>query len=276
MSFFRKGDLNRFVRSFAKYIQMNKKGLLTGVAIAGTFINTGMAVRTGWNVHDIYNKMIYDLSFIDPRDYMTRKSIINKACMDAIPYIFGTAATTLGTSGAMMYYNHITNQQIAALATGYMSYKTMYDVTDNKITEVFGDKGHSQIRQAIAQDETNKVAMKGSDAILVTGTGSFICVDPKTGRAFRTCGEALIAAKEKISEKITAREWASQNDLYIELGIGQVEDGHLVGFPASECFKDAFGKCIAPIDILTTDYNGEPAYELDYVLYPKPEYIANS
>lgn len=266
-----KRELLKISKDVILYASIHKRSILTGATLAETIVNSAVWFKSGYRVHGIYNKMIYDLQQCHPEDLVSRKSIIMNALWEAFPDIV-TGIVMTGVTGGTILYNHkVNSKQIAALGAAYTATKATLDATESKIEELFGAKGKQEVHQSIAQDETNKAATQ-RNYTFVPGKGSYWCLDPKTARAFRTCAESLAAAKDAISEKVSQRHWASQNDLYIELGIDQVEDGNLLGFPEGECYKNN-GRVEIPLNFLVTNYLGEPAYELDYCLYPRPDYI---
>lgn len=272
-----KRDINKIAKAAVAYTTKNKRSILTGITVAETFFNAYAWCKAGYNINDIYKECLNNLDMCEADDREARHKIVMEALYKAAPDLIVGVIATSATTGTILYNHKITSREIATLGAAYSATRMTLDATNNKIEELFGEKGRTQVRQSVAQDNTNKVAASGG-SVLVTGMGSFVGIDFSTERAFRTCGESLKGAIDAISERINNYHWACLNDLYDEIGLKRIPApfGTEFGWPDSECYRTANGTVRAPIDIRVTDYNGEPAYYLDYDVYPKPDYYHNS
>ena len=272
-----KRDISKIAKAAVAYTAKNRRSILTGITVAETFFNAYAWCKAGYNINDIYKECLNNLDMCEADDREARHKIVMEALYKAAPDLIVGVIATSATTGTILYNHKITSREIATLGAAYSATRMTLDATNNKIEELFGEKGRTQVRQSVAQDNTNKVAASGG-AVLVTGMGSFVGIDFSTERAFRTCGESLKGAIDAISERINNYHWACLNDLYDEIGLKRIPApfGTEFGWPDSECYRTANGMVRAPIDIRVTDYNGEPAYYLDYDIYPKPDYYHNS
>jgi hypothetical protein len=117
------------------------------------------------------------------------------------------------------------------------AYMAAYALSDSalreyreKTREIVGEKKEQQI-----MDEVDKEIVKKNpcNEIIVAGDGDYLCCDGKTGRYFTSNITKLQHIENLIDRRLIDEEFVSLNELYLEIGLSELENGDNIGWHMS-------------------------------------------
>lgn len=181
------------------------------------------------------------------------------AVKELAPVYLPVVAAGVGTAALFLGANHIQLTRIAAMDAVYtLSQETLHKYKD-KIAGLFGKKKLEEIQDEIQQD-TLRDRNPEEELVHQTGNGDYLCYDVPSGRYFRSNIEEVRKAEVQLTKDLMYGP-VSLNRFYDLLDLPGIPLGDMVGFdPNGDMINVQFSTQISPTN--------EPAFVLDYVVYP--------
>ncbi len=145
----------------------------------------------------------------------------------AVPVLLAGTGIALVVGG-----NHINIEKSMAAMAAYTLSDTAFKEYQRKTKEVIGEKKEQKIRDEIAKDAIQKNPVNGKE-IIITGSGSYLCYDKMSGRYFRSDIEKLKRIENDLDMRMRYKDYITQNELYLEIGMGPVKNGDNIGWNIS-------------------------------------------
>ena len=145
----------------------------------------------------------------------------------AVPVLLAGTGIALVVGG-----NHINIEKSMAAMAAYTLSDTAFKEYQRKTREVIGEKKEQKIRDEIAKDTLQKNPVNGKE-IIITGSGSYLCYDKMSGRYFRSDIEKLKRIENDLDMRMRYKDYITQNELYLEIGMGPVKNGDNIGWNIS-------------------------------------------
>lgn len=174
----------------------------------------------------------------------------------AVPAVLAGVGITLIVGG-----NHMNVEKSMAAMAAYTLSDTAFKEYQRKTREVIGEKKEQTIRDEIAKDTLQKNPVNGKE-IIITGSGSYLCYDKMSGRYFRSDIEKLKRIENDLDMRMRYQNYITQNELYLEIGMGPVKNGDNIGWNISNGYIQMSFSYDGGI-------NGEPCLVMDCAT-PRP------
>lgn len=183
------------------------------------------------------------------------------------------------TSAALIFTSTgIYSKRNAQLSNDYAKLATHAEITRmalreyrDKVIETVGEEKEAEIRQAAAKEGVPYIirdehhSRKSGRRDMAFAVGECLCLEPTSGRYFRSNINQILDAMNRINNQInTGQPMASFNDWLYELELDDVEGGCYVGWNLNKLMKLDFYAELAP--------NGEPCVVIDYISKPTDDY----
>lgn len=125
--------------------------------------------------------------------------------------------------------NHINVKRNAALATMYGISEAQRLEYMAKTKEILGEKKEAEIREKIAEStiERDKIP---PDVAQNAPVGECLCYDSMFGRYFFSTTEKILAAQNRLNDKLFQEMYISLNDFFDELGMSHIGFGEEFGW----------------------------------------------
>ena len=208
------------VKAFGTLMKANSPVILTGVAITGVGVTTGLAIRAT-PVAMQHIKEAADKK----EDRLTPAETVQACYKDYIP----TGISALLTMGCMGLSTKISLKRNAALATCVVAGQNALSEYQNKVIEKFGKEKEGDIRDEIAHDRLmNNPPEKAQ--IFATGHGNQLCYDVYSDRYFYSEIEEIRRAVNDFNQRLLGDLYLSLNEWYELLGLEEIGYGEDVGW----------------------------------------------
>lgn len=236
--------------------------ILTYLAAAGVVTTTVLAVKaTPGAMHAIdyrRDELWQESGFTDPGDYeISRRDTVKAAWKFYMPAaIFGTA-----TIACIIGANTVSSRRQAALVAGYSVVQKSYQEYQEKVREEIGPKKDEEIRAEINQRRVNE---NNGHEVLIEESGKSMCFDTFSNRYFYSTKEEIQKAVNDVNLMVINSMYASMNDFYKGVGLGQISMGEEYGW-TNDVSMDIYFTAI-----LTTD--DRPVLAIDYYNAPIRDY----
>lgn len=232
--------------------------ILLGLGIAGMITTTVLAVRATPKAV----KRIEQKKEEEHKDKLTVGETIKATWKFYIP----AAITCVSSTACLIGSNSVQAKRTAAIATAYKISETALTEYREKVKEAIGEKKEKVLREEITAEKAAQ-HNAGSSTVYVTGGGTVLCLDPLSGRLFKSNRDVIKHAQNEINERLLTDPfgYVSLNDFYEELGLDPTDVGDDLGWNVST------GK--VHIDFgsgLTKDQ--EPCLVMEYRVAPKRDY----
>lgn len=240
-------------------IQHNSPGILTGIAVAGTFTTALLAAKGGYRAAQALEDELKRRD--DPivgRPILTLK---DKAKI-VWPLFIPAAGVGVATIACVIGANHVSSKRVAAWAGAYSLTEKAFAEYKHKVVETIGEKKEEGVRASVAEDRVR--ATPPSSELVIIGNGDVICYEMMTGRYFNSSMEKLRAAENEINAQIINEMYASLNDFWHLIGLPSTGYGEEVGWTTSNLLKLKFSS-------LLTD-KGEPVLAVETESSPIRDY----
>ena len=147
---------------------------------------------------------------------------------------YGSVPVLLAGTGIALVVggNHINIEKSMAAMAAYTLSDTAFKEYQRKTKEIVGEKKEQKIRDEIAKDTLQKNPVNGKE-IIITGSGSYLCYDKLSGRYFRSDIEKLKRIENDLDMRMRYQDYITQNELYLEIGMGPVKNGDNIGWTIS-------------------------------------------
>ena len=182
------------------------------------------------------------------------------------PEVIPPAVTGAAAVGCVIASNRIAAERIATIGAVCSMTKTAFEEYKAATKEELGEKKESLLKSKIAKVKSDKNPPNDKEVIL-TGRGEVLCYDSYSGRYFRSSPDYIRKVINELNKKALAGKYdfISLNQLYIELGLGNVRIGDDFGWRIDRGLIDVdFNAFVSDTD--------EPCLALEYEIAPKYGY----
>lgn len=266
-----KHSVARFFKSAQLWTSKHSPEILTGIGIGGMITTTVLAVKATPKALDLLNDAA--IKKVDEQvlagkgpdeidDKLTAIEVVKAAWRPYIP----AAITCTASIACLIGARSVSARRSAALATAYKLSETALNEYREKVIETIGDKKEKVIREKIAEDRLAKAPVDEAK-VIVTDKGSQLCMEPVSGRYFRSDIDQIKRVINDLNEQLLNDPFGylSLNDLYDELGLESTDRGDDLGWNVSSgIIRVDFHAKIAK--------NGEPCIVIDYTNAPVYDY----
>lgn len=239
-----------------KAIAKNSPAILKALGIAG-FIGTAVYVgKATPKAMMLLEEKKLDLE----TEELTKVEIVKTVAPCYIPAVILAGLSIACILGS----DSINARRNAALATAYaLSESTLKEYRD-KVVETIGEKKERDVRDRIAEDKVKKIPVV-PEKVIDTENGDYLCLEPLSGRYFRSDVDKVRRALNNANERLLKDEYLSLNEFYYELGLDETKIGDELGWHIQ-------GGLIE-IHFSTQLANGdEPCLVIDFMDAPTYEY----
>lgn len=208
----------------------NSTALLTGVGVVGTVSTALLTGRASFKAaaliedHERRYAIEHQKLSSDPVPDMEFREKLALVWPQFIPPV-GVASITIF---AIVMSNRVSAKEAAALATAYGVSERAFHEYREKVVERIGPGKETAVRDSIAQDRVNKTIE--SNAIVLIGSGTVLCMDLWTGRYFESTVEKIRTAENDINFEIVQGMYASASSFYDALGLEATEMTDVLGW----------------------------------------------
>lgn len=206
--------MNKFVHRSQLFLKRNSSTILTCVGAVGVVATSVMAVKATPKA-----MALLDEARQEKGEKLTKTETIVVAGPAYIPSILVGASTIACIFGA----NYLNKRHQASLMSAYALLDSSYKDYKNKVREMLGEEGHSEVRNAIAKDIYNE-----SDIEIESEKELFY--DEFSGQYFQATMEDVLNAEYQINRDIQTQGWATFGDFCDQVGIEDYDDGGVLGW----------------------------------------------
>lgn len=222
-----KTDVLKFFNGIGTNLAKNSPAILIGLAV----VSGGTAVALAVEATPKALKRIEDKKQELHVDKLTPVETVKTTWTCYIP----TALAFTFAAGCAIGSQSIHAKRHAALATAYKISETALIEYRDKVIETVGEKKEQTIRDKVAQEQINKTHVNQRE-VIITGTGTSLCLDPLSKRYFESDIETIRRAENKLNKSMMQSICGSTslNEFYTEIGLDTVDDaiGYQLGWNA--------------------------------------------
>ena len=208
-------SVKRILKTAEKFAADNSPAILTSIGVVGT-------VTTAVLTHQAATKAEAVMRLDDTRDPDLKHRLELTWKYYVPPVVMGTA-TVVCIVGA----NRVGTRRAAAIAAAYTISEKTFEDYRAKVVEKLGDTKEQQVRDEVAQERVRKD--NGHQGVVVA-TGKVLCYDAYSGRYFESSMEEIKKAQNDLNYKVLNYGYASLNEFYDSLGLGETSVGEEVGW----------------------------------------------
>jgi Family of unknown function (DUF6353) len=205
--------------------------IFTGLSVAGVVTTVGMSIdatiksmRLIEKERDLRAKDAMVEGYPEPIP-MTNKDIAKLIWVEYLP----TAAVGLGTILCIIGVNKIHMRRNAALVGLYELADTSLREYRAKVVERLGANKEMAIRDQIAQDHISENPVN-HDTVIVTSCGNTLCLDPFSGRYFKSDVQKILKAQNEFNNRLLKDMVRPMNEFYDEIGLKPIKAGDDLGW----------------------------------------------
>ena len=249
-------DVKALSRSVTAFVKKRTPEILTGVGITGMITTTVLAVKATPKALMLIEERKLDLEV----EKLPKLEIVKTVWPCYVPSVISGLASTACLIGA----SSVNMRRNAALAAAYALSETTLKEYQEGVIETIGEKRASEVRDEIAKKKVDSNPITNKEVVM-TGQGETLCLEPLSGRYFRSDIEKVRAAVNNVNFMLLNDDYISLNDFYCELGLGETKMGEQLGWHIQG------GK----IDVHFSTHlaeNGEPCLVIDLVNAPGYDY----
>jgi hypothetical protein len=235
--------------------------ILTSVGVVGAITTAYLAGKASFEASDMI-RLKEGLDYRSEEDRREPREVMKDRLQLVwklyIPAIGVGTATVICVIGA----NRIGSKRAAALAAATTIIERSYDEYKDKVIEKFGEKKEEAVRAEIAQDRLDKTYL--DDVELVNALEGELVHDKFSDRYFRNTYEGIKGAENQLNHTLIHDNFATLDDLYVQLNIPPVAYGHAVGWNSDRLLEIKITTGMAPGD--------KPCLVIDFKPEPTPDY----
>lgn len=213
----------RHLKAITRLIRQKSPELLAGIGIAGMITTVVLAVKATPKAVRIIDKLN------EESDKPVTKTEVVKATWKCYIPMAIAGTTSIACLVASFTLNAKRN---AALTAVYALSETARKEYSEKVTELFGEKKHEEITDAIAKDKIDKAPVSKQE-VVITERGDTLCYDSISGRYFRSDIEKLRKAENDLNKRMLSENYLSLNEFYYEIGLDGIKIGDWLGWNVS-------------------------------------------
>lgn len=197
--------------------------ILTGVSVVGILGSPVLASLATWKAFKKVEKLKKERNI----DELSPKDFIKEVWTFYIsPLILTTAAVT-----GVLCANHIrVHREATALAAYGLAETALADFKENA-DKIVGAKKTTEIKEAVAAEQIQRVPLIDDDQIQFTGRGDTLCFDIISGRYFKSDIEFIRHTINELNRiMVEGDDYVSLNDYYYLIGLPGINIGDDLGW----------------------------------------------
>ena len=252
-------NLSKAWANLQKSAKQHAPEILTGIGIGGMIFTTISAVRATPKALQLIEDKKKDMDV----DQLTPIETIKAAWK---PYVPAAISGVVATS-CLICANSEHLRRNSALAAAYQISTSALTEYKEQVVETIGEKKEQVVRDKVKQKQVETISAS-ENVIHHTGNGNTLCLDPLSGRLFRSSMESIKRAENEINKEIIHSMCgsASLNEFYAELGLDYIDLGDPIGWNVDNLLKLDIGSCIAKIGdkeepCIVVGHHHAPSYE---------------
>ena len=251
-----KPNVQKLIKDVRHTMKKHSPEILTGIGIAGMITTTVMAVRATPKA-----LMLIEERKIDERiEELSPMETVRTTWTCYVP----SALVGISSICCLIGASSVNFRRNAALATAYTLSESALKDYQEKVIETIGDKKEQGVRDAVAKERLERVPVSTKE-IIITQNGNTLCFDAISGRYFKSDIDIIKKAVNELNRTMLDEMYISLNDLYYELGLGNIPLGDDLGWNVNDGFIDlGFSSQLAE--------DGTPCLVIDYSVAPKYDY----
>lgn len=196
------------------FLKRNSATILTGIGAAGVVATSVMAVKVTPKA-----LLILEEAKEEKGEDLTTIEVIKAASPVYIPAFVTGVSTIACIFGA----NILNKRSQAALVSAYAFLDNSYKEYKNKVTEIYGDEAHDNIREGIAKDKYKDYNDAATD-------DKQLYFDEYSGRYFQSTPEDIQKAEYDLNRTLSIDDEACLNDWYEYIGLDPLDHGEKIGW----------------------------------------------
>lgn len=248
--------MSKIIKGASMFLNRHGSKILIGVSI----ISMGSAIVMGINGRPKYETLINDIKEDETEDLKLKQKVkpVIKAYWPSILLAIFSASCTIGS-------HIIEKKHQAVLAAALTVSNTALKEFQKKTIEHIGEKKVTEIKDAISKDKIDKKKPTENSIIVTPSKGKVLMLDSYSGRYFYSDIETLRRVVNDINRRIPDEMYCTVNELYVELGLPEIELGNQNGWHID--YNNSFEEVLSA---QITD-SGEPCIVVSYNPMPSPE-----
>lgn len=257
----KKPKLSTLAKTARSAMSKHSPQILTGIGIAGMITTTVLAVRATPRALEIIEEEKIRRYKETDDESITKVEIVKTCWKCYIPTVITGALSVSCLIGGMS----VSTRRTAALAAAYQLSERAFTEYKEKMIDTIGEKRVQTVKDKIAEDRLQKNPVSKSE-IVVTNKGETLCLDPISGRYFKSDIERIKKAENVLNKQMLhdITGYVALNEFYDELGLDHTSIGDDLGWNVNNLIDMDFTSQIAD--------NGTPCIVLDYQVAPKYDY----
>ena len=237
----KKSNISKVLSSVRTSMAKHSPEILTGIGIAGMITTTVMAVRATPKALILIEDRKEEIG----AEELEVADVVKTTWFCYIPAVITGTLSIACLIGA----SSVNAKRNAALATAYTLSESALKDYQGKVVEMFGEKKHETVKDAIAKDKIEKNPVVTSyDAI--------------SGRYFKGDIDKIKKAECELNRRMRDEMYVSLNDFYYEVGLDNIKIGDELGWNIDNGYID-----LSFSSQLTSD--GTPCLVIDYSIAPR-------
>lgn len=196
------------------FLKRNSATILTGIGAVGVVATSVMAVKATPKALRILEEVKEEKG-----EDLTTIEVIKAASPVYIPAVITGVSTIACIFGA----NILNKRSQAALVSAYAFLDNSYKEYKNKVTELYGDEAHDNIREGIAKDKYKDYNDAATD-------DKQLYFDDYSGRYFQSTPEDIQKAEYELNRTLAIDDRVYLNDWYEHIGLEPLDHGRDFGW----------------------------------------------
>lgn len=212
----------QFFKSTGAAISKHSPEILTGLGIAGMIATTVLAVKATPKAMACIEE-----AKEEKNDDLSPMEVVKATWKCYIP----AAVTGMVSTGCLIGSCSVSTRRHAALVTAYKLSETALEEYRDQVIEDIGEKKEKNIQDKVNLKQIEKEPVDPRN-IIETGRGNTLCLDPLSGRYFRSDLEFIRRAENAVNKEMIHGLYgtANINDFYDEIGLDRTDIGDMLGW----------------------------------------------
>lgn len=206
--------ISNLVIKTTQIVRSNSPAILTALGISGTVTTAYLTGKASYRAAQRLSTEPADIS--------------NREKFELVWDLYIPAGVSgVVTIGCIVGATRISSQRAAAAYSLVTLSEKAFDEYREKVIEKLGEKKEQDVRDEIAQERINQ---HPSGSVIAVGSGSVLCCELYTMRYFQSDMETLRKAQNDINAKLNTHMYATLDDFYYMVGLGQTSESHSLGW----------------------------------------------
>lgn len=241
------------LRKPAAFIRRNARTILTGCAIAGTFVVAVNSSKDALHANDV----LLEYEMEHEGEEINRIELVKRVAPCYIPTALSVAATITAIVGS-----HVAaSNRIAVMSSAYTMAQEAAHMYRDKVREIVGERKAAEIDKAVADEKVKE--LEPSKQPLVIGNGDILCMDALSGQPFYSTMEKIRKAMNDTNYELMSSMFVTLNEFYERVGIKPNKMGEYMGWNTDHMIDLIFSSTITDDGrpCLVVSFRNEPMTE---------------